>query len=51
MGFKFESTIAETAVPKFKQGVITSLPLGRFKTLKASVSADDPEFTIRPYFF
>ena len=33
-GFKLLSIIEETAVPKFKQGVITSLPLLKFNTPK-----------------
>ena len=43
--------IEETAVPKFKQGVIISLPFLKFITLKAKIKADEPELTIRPYFF
>ena len=40
----------DTAVPKFKQGVITSLFFFKFNTCIASIIADEPELTINPYF-
>ena len=41
----------ETAVPKFKHGVIISLPAFKLSDFKAKINADEPELTIRPYFF
>ena len=40
----------ETAVPKFKHGVIISLPAFKLSDFKAKINADEPELTIRPYF-
>ena len=45
------SIIDDTAVPKFKQGVIISSPFLKFKTLVANIKAEEPELTIRPYLF
>src|SRR3989344_1399903 len=39
-----------TVVAKVKTGVITSEPLGKLRTDKARRLAEDPEFTITPYF-
>ena len=50
IGLKLLSTIADTAVPKFKQGVIISLFFLKSITFKASVKAEDPELTIKPNF-
>ena len=50
IGFKLHSIIEETAVPKLRHGAIISLPLGKFITFNAKIRADDPEFTIKPYF-
>ena len=50
IGFAPDNIIDETAVPKFKHGVTTSSPFLIFKTFVASVKADDPELTIKPYF-
>ena len=50
IGFRPLMTSEDIAVPKFKQGIITSLPFLRFKILSAKRIADDPEFTIIPYF-
>ena len=49
-GTRSFNIIDETAVPKFKQGVITSLPFFKFKHFKANINAEDPELTITPYF-
>ena len=41
----------DKAVPKFKHGTIISSFFLKFKTFIASVKAEDPELTIRAYFF
>ena len=46
----FDKVIEDTAVPKFKQGVIISLPFLKFIAFKANSKADDPELTIKPNF-
>ena len=51
IGLRLLNIIEEIAVPKFKQGVIISLPFLKFMTLKAKIKADEPELTIKPYFF
>ena len=40
-----------TVVEKVKVVVIISLPFFKFKDARAKRFAEDPEFTIRPYFF
>ena len=43
--------MGETVVEKVREGVIISEPFLKSKDDKASKLADDPEFTINPYFF